>query len=257
METAVPKPPLTLSQIAFFQSEGYLLVENIIAPEDVAWYRVLYDRFLDGSIDTGANRSDLGAGLGDATQSENITQIMWPSDFAPELPDLPYHRNALAVARALLGDDLEMDFDMLIDKAPHSNTPTPWHQDAAYWVGLPDARAVSCWLALDDATVDNGCMWYVPKSQRGPLRPHRFAGEQGGALCCDADESEGLPVPLAPGSCVLHAGGTLHYSRGNKTDRRRRALIVNFRPAAMIALERELGFDHGRGGKAGAREVRR
>jgi phytanoyl-CoA hydroxylase len=116
---------------------------------------------------------------------------VWPSDFAPEVLDMPYHQNALSIARQLLGDDIKMDFDMLINKAPHTNTPTPWHQDAAYWVDMPDKRAASCWMALDPATINNGCMWYVPGSQHQPIRPHRFAGAPGGALMCDASESEG------------------------------------------------------------------
>ena len=135
--------------------------------------------------------------------------------------------------------------DMLIDKAPHTDTPTPWHQDQAYWMpGMPDRRSVSCWLALDATTVDNGCMWFVPGSHRRPVRTHRYSGESGHALETDAAESEALACPLAPGSATFHDGGTLHHSRGNSTDTRRRALIANFRPAAMIAWERERGYDH-------------
>lgn len=247
---------LSKDQIEFYQDNGYLVVPDIITAEMAETYRALYDRFLTGDIDTGANRSDLGAGLGKAPNGENITQIMWPSDFAPEVLDMPYHKNALSIAQQLLGDDIEMDFDMLINKAPHTNTPTPWHQDAAYWVDMPDKRAASCWMALDPATKENGCMWYVPGSQKFPTRPHRFAGAKGGALMCDGDESEGIAIEITPGSCVLHDGGTLHYSRGNATDSQRRAYIVNFRPAAMIAHERALGFDHGRSGGAADRKVR-
>ena len=51
---------------------------------------------------------------------------------------------------------------------------------------------------------------------------------------------------VTPGSCTFHGGGVVHDSRGNTTAGHRRALIVNFRPAAMIRLEREQGFDHGK-----------
>lgn len=241
-------------QIEFFQQNGYLIIEGILTPNEVESYRQLYDQFLDGTIDTAGNRSDLGAGLGSNTTRENITQIMWPSDFAPLL-DMPYHQRSLQIAQALMGEDIAMDFDMLINKAPYTNTPTPWHQDAAYWVDMDDARAVSIWLALDEATIDNGCMWYVPGSHLLPLRAHRSAAK-GGALMCDASENEGIGIPLLPGSCILHHGGTLHYSRGNSTDSNRRALIVNFRPQAMIDLERAQGFDHGRTGGASDRQIR-
>jgi phytanoyl-CoA hydroxylase len=244
------------AQLDFFQKNGYLAIDAIISAEEVARYQRIYDAFLNGTIDSGKNRSDLGAGLGQNQQTENITQIMWPSDFMPEVLQMTYHLKALSVAKALLGDDMEMDFDMLINKAPHSGTITPWHQDAAYWINLQDKRAVSCWLALDNATIDNGCMWYVPGSHLLPLRTHRNAGAKGGALTCTVEEAEGLPIELKAGSCVFHHGATLHYSRGNVTGSGRRAFIVNFRPKAMIELERSQGFDHGRNGGAGNREVR-
>ncbi len=233
------------SNINFFKAHGYLVLEDILSAVEVLEYLTLYNRFLDGSIDTGANRSDLGAGLGNTSpHQENITQIMWPSDFAP-LMEMHFHQRCTKISKSLAGEDMVFDFDMLINKPPFSNTPTPWHQDSAYWIDLPDKRAISFWLALDSATLDNGCMWYVPGSHLESMRVHRRA-ENGQALICEATESEGRSIPLSPGSCVLHQGGTLHYSRGNSTSSHRRALIVNFRPEAMVALEREQGFDHGR-----------
>ncbi len=247
---------LTREQIEFFNTNGYLVIEDIISSDLVESYCGIYDQFLDGSIDTGSNRSDLGVGLGTNDKVENITQIMWPCDFVPGLLQMEYHTRALAVSKALMGDDMAMDFDMLINKAPETKTPTPWHQDAAYWIDMPDRRAVSCWLALDPATIDNGCMWYIPGSHLLPLRPHRAAGAAGGALTCDASESEGIAIPIRPGTCVIHHGATLHYSRGNTTLSPRRAFIINFRPEAMIELERQQGFDHGRSGNATDRKVR-
>jgi len=240
-------PTVTREQIKAFNEHGFVVIEDLIDAEHVQRYRELYDQFIFGAIDAGRNRSDLG-GHTDRSRDdvENVTQIMWPSDFVPGLLEGVYHQRALSVARQLLGDDMAFDFDMLIDKAPHTNTPTPWHQDASYWIDLSDTRAASCWLALDEATIDNGCMWFIPGSHRLPLRPHHPAGAGGGALQCDALEEEAIAVPLRPGSCTFHAGGTLHYSRGNTTDTRRRAFITNFRPQAMIEFERAQGFDHGR-----------
>lgn len=246
---------LTQEQKDHYDQQGFLVVENIITPEEVEVYKAIYEDFLSGRIDVGKNRSDLGAGLGDNKKSENITQIMWPSQFVTDLLEMPYHQRALEISRQLMGEDAEMDFDMLIDKAPYSNTSTPAHQDESYWVNLPDKRAASCWLALDEARIDNGCMWFGPASHLQPVRSHRFAGKQGGALTCDFEESEVQPVELKPGSCTFHHGRTLHFSRGNTSPDRRRAFIVNFRPAAMIKLERSLGFDHGKN-DAGNRQLK-
>lgn len=243
-------------QVHFFKENGYLKVENIISKEDISVYSKIYDDFLNGVIDTGNNRSDLGDGLGKTENVEAITQIMWPSDFKPGLFAMQYHQRALSISRELLGDDMDFDFDMLISKAPGTNTFTPWHQDASYWINMPDKRAVSCWMALDNTTKENGCMWYVPGSHKLPLRPHRFAGKEGGALMCEGNEEEGVAMEIKPGTCVFHHGHTLHYSRGNSTEGNRRAFIINFRPKAMIALEREQGHDHGRGGNAADRQIR-
>lgn len=245
---------LSKVQHSFYRENGYLVVENIISGTEIVYYKHIYDDFLLCKIDVGDNRSDLGAKLGNNKSIENITQIMWPSDFLPRLLEMVYHRRALAISRELMGHDLKMDFDMLINKAPGTNTITPWHQDEAYWMNMPDKRAVSCWLALDDATRDNGCMWFVPGSNQQNVRPHRYAAKEGGALVCDVADGEGIAVELAAGSCTFHHGRTLHYSGGNTSTRQRRAFIINFRPDDMIQLEREQGFDHGKN-NASARQL--
>ncbi|MCK9412561.1 MAG: phytanoyl-CoA dioxygenase family protein [Prolixibacteraceae bacterium] len=250
------KYKVTPEQTAFFNDQGYLLVKDIISAEEVLRYSGIYDKFLDGTIDAGKNRADLGIGMAKSGQVEAITQIMWPSDFMPALLEMSFHHRVLSISRDLLGKDMDFDFDMLISKAPGTNSPTPWHQDAAYWINMPDTRAVSCWMTLDDSTKENGCMWYVPGSHKLPLRPHRFAGKVGGALMCDCSEEEGLAIEIKPGSCIFHHGHTLHYSRGNSTPGNRRAFIINLRPETMIALEREKGYDHGRGGNAADRQLR-
>lgn len=239
---------ISKEQKDFFDSEGYLVVKNLITSSEVEYYNSLYNSFLDNSIDASRYRSDLSGSNGN---KEKITQIMVPSKLVPELVKRPIHQKALQISKELMGDDIELDFDMLINKAPHTNTITPWHQDAAYWIDLPDKRAASCWTAIDHAYKENGCMWYTPKSHLKPVLPHEQTGNKG-ALKCNGSEENSVFVELQPGSCVFHQGGTLHYSRGNSTDNNRRALITNFRPKAMIQLERKQGVDH-----TGERQVRK
>ena len=237
----------SLTRTQVFQRDGFATTGKLLSPEEVETYREIYDKLLSGEIEAGDKRSDLGSHVPRREGvSENITQIMWPSALHPPLRELPLHSRALAVARELIGDDAMLDFDMMIHKAPRSGVPTPWHQDAAYWVDLPDTRAVSIWVALDEATVDNGCMWYIRGSHKEPLRPHRPTSDGKNIECdCSEDEPGATAVPLSPGEAVAHAGQTLHYSRGNTTDGTRRAYILNYRPAEMIRLEREQGADHG------------
>lgn len=238
---------ISTEQHLFFREQGFLVLENLLEEAEIEYYSTLYNSFLDNSINASKYRSDLSGNDGSI---EKITQIMVPSKLVPELLQKPFHQRSLQIAKALMGDDIDLDFDMLINKAPFTDTPTPWHQDAAYWINMPDKRAASCWVAIDPAFKENGCMWYTPKSHLSELLPHFQTGNKG-ALQCHGTEENSVCIELRPGSCVFHHGGTLHYSRGNSTPENRRAFITNFRPKAMIELERSQGIDH-----TGEREVR-
>jgi ectoine hydroxylase-related dioxygenase (phytanoyl-CoA dioxygenase family) len=160
---------------ATFEEQGYVLVKHLLLPEEVEYYRQVYEDFLTNKIDASEFRSDLASHVADENDEsakEKITQIMVPGRIMPSLLDRPLHMRTLKIAKQLLGNDMALDFDMLIDKAPHSNTSTPWHQDRAYWITMPDTRAASCWVALDKAVKENGCMWYIPGSHKLPVRPH-------------------------------------------------------------------------------------
>jgi ectoine hydroxylase-related dioxygenase (phytanoyl-CoA dioxygenase family) len=225
----------------FFEKNGYLKLENLLNVGHLAYYDKIYDDFINNKHNTIGLRSDL-SGEKNGNQ-ELITQIMLPSKILPQLINKPIHSYGLKIAQFLLGNDIILDFDMLINKAPNTNKETPWHQDAAYWIDMPDERALSIWFAIDKSTLDNGCMWYTPSSHLLPLRKHSQP-VKGGALQCKGSENESVSVPLEPGSCVIHHGKTLHFSRGNSTTDNRRALILNYRPKAMVELERQKGYDH-------------
>lgn len=233
---------LTQEQKEFFKQNGYLTILDLLNESELVYYHQLYNDFLDGKLETDGLRSDL-SGLSNENEQEKIVQIMRPSLIVNEVLEKALHQRSLSIAQQLFGVDMQIDFDMLIAKSPHTQTPTPWHQDEAYWLDMPDKRAVSCWFALDNSTVENGCMWYVPGSHQLPLRKHTQTGNKG-ALSCHCSEAEGRAVELKAGSCTFHHGRTLHYARGNNTSTNRRAFIVNFRPAKMIHFERERGYDH-------------
>jgi len=226
---------------AYFEKNGYLVLNKCLNASELKYYDKIYDDFINSKFDTKGLRSDLSGEK--SGKRELITQIMLPSKIFPQLLNKPIHSCGLKIAQFLLGNDIILDFDMLINKAPNTHKETPWHQDAAYWIDMPDKRALSIWFAIDKATLDNGCMWYTPGSHLLPLRKHSQP-VKGGALKCIGSENESVSVPLEPGSCVIHHGKTLHYSRGNSTKNNRRAFILNYRPKKMVELERQKGYDH-------------
>ena len=232
-----------------FSEKGFTKLDQLIPQEEVTELRRIYDDLLNDKAKTAGLRSDLSGDDGTKKAVEKITQIMRPSLVEETLAGSNVYIQAQKYARELLGEDMALDFDMLINKAPFTDTETPCHQDAAYWISMPDKRAVSVWIALDDVFVENGCMWFIPKGG-GEVMKHQ-ALPNGGALFCDADLSAAESVPLKPGGCTFHDGFTLHFSKGNTTSSQRRALILNFRPQSMIDYERSQGVDH-----TGDRKVR-
>lgn len=233
---------MVLEDKTAFSNLGFTKKEYLLSENEVALLDRLYNDILSDTHRTQHLRSDL-SGKTTEVGKEAITQIMRPSLVYTELMMHPAYSKALTCARDLLGEDMELDFDMLIDKRPYSETETPLHQDAAYWIDMPDKRAVSCWIAIDHATEENGCMWFVSKDQDNKVLDHS-ASVAGGALRCEAPIDRAQCIPLKPGDCTFHDGFTLHFSKGNSTKGHRRALILNFRPKDMIDLERSKGVDH-------------
>lgn len=231
-----------------FLNRGFTAIEDFVPQQEMDLLHEIYNTLLEDTERTKGLRSDL-SGINQETKQERIVQIMTPSRLMPELRQTETYARATTTAKAYLGPDMELDFDMMINKPANSLAETPWHQDAAYWIKMPDKRAVSIWIALDATSIDNGCMWFLPRNEE-TIVLHRQP-TPGAALSCDPPKHGAVAIPLKSGGCTLHDGYTLHYSRGNSTNGPRRGLILNFRPEAMIALERDLGYDH-----TGNREVK-
>lgn len=120
---------------------------------------------------------------------------------------------------------------MLIFKQPRIGAPVVWHQDASFLITEPDS-VVGLWWALEDATLDNGCLWVEPGGHRGPLR-ERYARE-GGGLCMRALDTAPWPsgeatrpVEVEAGSLVLLHGRLPHASSANTSDRSRLAFSLH------------------------------
>jgi len=233
-----------MEQKDFFNQNGYCVFEDILTQKE--WMKIdgLYNDILSNKVDLSNNRSDLSGKYKGKRTAESITQIMRPSDQVAFLKTSMLMQKCTQLAKVLLGKDMEFDFDMLINKAPHTNTPTPWHQDEAYWLNMPDKRAISFWVAIDNAEKENGCMWYAPKSHLNPTLERHNQQPRGGAMQCEWSEEKALCIPIPKRSSIAHHGRTLHYSRGNTSSENRRAYILNFRPLHMISYERSLGINH-------------
>lgn len=218
--------PITQSQIDDFWRDGFVVVRGLIDPQEAEGLRADYDRALSGELSVPEFGSNKVRG--------RVVQLANPSRHIPGWQQHAYFNNARNVARQLLGDDLDYQYDQIIFKPPHTPSPTDWHQDAGYWKGHPgDTRAVTCWLALSRTFVENGCMQFIPGSHKGEIQTHEdvaFRSEMNDGLATFADADKAIAVPLAPGDATFHHCRTLHYAGGNLSDMPRYGLITHFFP---------------------------
>lgn len=228
MPTAVLEVRLTDEQVRHFHEEGFTSVERITTDEELDWVRPIYDHLFAAKLGgfTGAYL-DLARPY-DSDGVDLVPQVINPELRFPQLLQTNAVRNARAIAAQLLERDPDSldTWSHLIRKPPHVGGPLPWHQDEAYWDTAFSYRALGCWIPLDPATVESGCMHFLPRSHVGPVRSHRHIDDDPsvhGLWAEVPDASAAVPVPLAPGGATFHHCRTLHMTPPNVSDHVRRA----------------------------------
>ena len=234
-----------------FRRDGYVHLEGVLSGDELAYIAATYDRFLKREIAVpGKDLCDMSGDYSRSFEQYSIVNVMLPRKYHPAWQGNLYEQRAASIAEQLHGPGMAIDYDQLLAKRPYKTDAVfEWHQDQAYWPVYPDSRTATCWLAVDDSTLANGCMRFVPGSHLHPIRPHRpLKGDRGEShtLLTDVDtaKDEIRPVPIRRGDITVHNERVLHGSGGNSTGGWRLAYIVAFRAQATIAEERRLGFTH-------------
>ena len=133
----------------------------------------------------------------------------------------------------LVGPDARLYWDQAVYKKARSGKSFPWHQDNGYKFVEPQAY-LTCWVALTDATPENGCPWIVPGLHRRGTLAHWMTPE---GWACLPESVEGVPLPARAGSIVVFSSLTPHRTGPNRTGEPRKAYIVQFAPEGAVVLE--------------------
>ncbi len=235
-----PTVHLTQEQIDFYHREGYLALPSISTSEELEWMRNAYDRiFAEKAGRDEGNQFDL-AGTDDENKTATLPQILNPSKYAPELKEGLFRVNGLHIAKQLLGSYAFAMGDHAIYKPAKYGAETPWHQDEAYWNPMMTYNSFSLWLPLQEASLENGCMWFVPRSHNGEVKPHHCINNDPrihGLEIDEADTSMAVACPIPAGGCTIHTNRTLHYAGANRSEVPRRAIILGFGTHAVSRQE--------------------
>lgn len=135
------------------------------------------------------------------------------------------------IARDLVGPNVRLYWEQSVYKQPHSAEPVLWHQDNGYTYTEPQAY-LTCWIAITDATLENGCVSVMPGVHREGTLAHRNTpvGEE-----CWGDWDTAVDVPIRAGSIVVFTSLTPHATKCNTTDKVRKAYIVQYAPDGAVA----------------------
>lgn len=244
-------PALTEEQKADFQQEGFLRLPSICTPDEVARLLQILERLFAerAGFEEGA-QYDLVAGRQSADAPAKLPQLLYPVNYAPELRDTAFRENALRLARQLLGADARPAFEHAVLKPAHHGAETPWHQDEAHrFDPAYDYEQLSIWMPLQEATPENGCMRYIPGTNRGELLPHRSPHNDPTVYALETDPNafdvrQAVACPLPAGGCTIHHGRTIHSAGPNQTNRPRYAYILAFeRPPRARATPRRFAWN--------------
>lgn len=235
---------MTDDDIARYHEQGYLVVHSAFTEAEVgAAMQGLLDLLAGknpelGWYDVEEMAKDRWPTLTGEERQNAIRKIMDFTRFDDRLLALAEHPQLHAALERLIGATPERFQDMALIKPPQVGREKPWHQDCAYFDLPLGTRVVGVWIALDEATIENGCMHVLEGGHReGPKLHFQLRDWQ----ICDTEMlgRKCVAVPLKPGGCLFFDGMLPHGTPHNLSSQRRRALQFHYRPVGVEATARE------------------
>jgi len=223
--------PLSEEQVRFYEENGYVRCNNILTVEEVDVLRTALAKAVE---DMKTYKLNLGPRT-DEGYAKVFLQMVNLWERYPVIERYVHNRTIAEIARRLTRSrSVRLWHDQALIKYPGESKATAWHQDTVYWP-MNETGGLSCWMALDDVTVERGCMWFIPGSHRlGPLEPvdlGNTTSDQPLSLLPESFRSiRPVAVDLTPGSATFHNGLTFHYAGPNVTESARRAMVTIFIP---------------------------
>lgn len=241
--------PSTLSdeQLRQFREEGYLVIPDLLTAQEVQKTRDGFTRLVSEAGAEGKHPSGLivnyekSYDLTGKTAEQREIGLRKLQNFAERdamFWDQVRHPRILAMLGDVLGPGAQLLQSMALVKPPEIGVAKDWHQDVAYFPVTPLEEVVGFWIAIDDATLENGCMEIVPRSHKLGLVQH-VQGPTGWRLpepTVALYRDRVLKLPMKAGSSLLFSSLVFHFTDHNRSKLRRRALQYHYVSARTRAV---------------------
>jgi len=146
--------------------------------------------------------------------------------------DLIFHKAVTVPAAQLLNGPVRFWHDQIFIKPAHHGGVVAWHQDYSYWTRTKPIAHLTCWIGLDDSTRENGCVHYVPGSHKWNLLPRGSLADDMDAVLDRLNDEQRqrfkpVAIELKAGEASFHHPMMIHGSFENRSDKARRAVVIN------------------------------
>lgn len=232
--------PIGQKEGDFYRENGFLVVEDCFSPEEVKALNDDATKICRGEYgEIKGLQEDTQGVVTDAEALARVLCIHFPNKLSPVMAGQITHPSLVNILQTVIGPDVKCMQQMLFIKCA-GKPGQAWHQDEDY-IPTRDRSLTGAWLALDDATVENGCLWVIPGSHKpGILWPMKFHNDQRFDCAWESydfpyKDSDAVPVEVKAGTVVVFNGYTLHRSLPNVAQSGyRRALVNHYMSAASL-----------------------
>ena len=215
---------LTPEQVRHFRDNGYVAVEHLFGQAELSAMLAELERFKR----EGLGRNVVTEGDGKTPSSSDVNyQIIPLNDKSALFRALPFHEGVLAAVGQLIGEPFARMLDQIFLKPAHSGVGTDWHQDNAYFKIDDPSRGTAMWIALHDATLENGTLHVVPNSHLEVFEHERDPGSDH-HIHMVVDDERAVPVVVPAGGAVFFNFGIAHATKRNNSDHERAGLAYHF-----------------------------
>jgi len=236
------KYELTKEQIEYYQSNGFLVIEDFLSSDELEHWRTAVTTAIKERNGQKMPGKAAKTGEDDGINEEaayfgkvfdQLLNLWQTHDGVKEI--MLDSRIGQMAAQLAGAEGIRIWHDQALFKRPWAN-PTSWHLDTPFW-SFSDRRALSIWVALDDATLENGCLYFIPGSYRETSLETKGIGKNMDDIFQAYPQfavAKSAPAPMKAGSCSFHNGLTIHGAGANMTSGYRRAMTCAYMPDGSL-----------------------
>lgn len=233
---------LTGDQIRSYQENGFIVIDNFLSSAELEQWRKAVMSAVTERAGQKMPGKEVKVGEDDGINEDAgyfgkvFDQLinLWQTNEA--VKKLMIDERIGKMAANLAGvDGIRIWHDQALFKRPWAN-PTAWHLDTPFW-SFSDRKALSIWVALDDATFENGCLYFMPGSSKRTSFANSPIGKNMDGIFevyPEFAKINSVAAPMKAGSCSFHNGLTIHGANANMTNGFRRAMTCAYMPDGNV-----------------------